>query len=1166
MSNLQRRVRVGIVLLSILIFTVFIVSAYAATFISELNTPNGAPLNTNPYQFFVCSDTSFGEGPAIEYSVNGGPFTCNPCSFYTNSSTKCPGASVFQCTIPRQASSTVQYQFFNLSTFGDCNSSRSLFTGFKSFTTDAGGNTAPTVARVSSFKVLLGKGGALLEWRTGLEVDNLGFNLYRERKGQRTLINPSIIAGSALRAGQGVTLNAGYSYVWRDPQGTVDDLYYLESVDLSGATEMSGPVKPVAGSILTKQQQAMLLADVGSASVQGAQSEGPTTLLSTSVSQLPDGSLQDQWAIAAQPGVKIQVRKNDWYHVGQADLLAAGLDPAADAANLQLFVDGVEQAMLVKSGGGPLGAGDYIEFYGTALNLTETDTHVYWLVNGGAPGKRIKLIGNERPDAIKVNEKPAEKPFVPVPAQSPQTNQAATDSTDGGVLSSVMRIIGMPVIETSRPAQEERKQEGEEPRAAATKQDQINSEEPTDAVTYPASTSKTAKVPALTEVPDKTEVAPQSEVSKRAGVPAQAEALKPVSVAAQPVPVARKQEAQSQFRQRKARASRKARVRRARRRLTARRELSHYSLAADTGTAGEAQSFSYTVELKERTVYFSSLLNGDTENFFGKVVASVPVTQSLSVNHLDATVPDSVTLEVALQGVSSLEHQIKIFVNDTQVGTAEKFYFNDHLVKTITVDPALLHEGSNNIKLTTIKSGDLSIIDYIRLTYPHTYQADNNALRFSLKNNLTARVEGFTTQNIRLIDITNPQDVQQLRPTIEPSGTGYALVIGTLGRNSKGRRTLMAFPDDQTTQPAKLVANQPSNLNSTAQSADLIIISHSTLKQNVAPLADLRRSQGLIVNVVDVDDVYDEFSYGTHTPKAIRDFLAYTKANWTKAPRWVLLVGDSSYDPKDYFHKGDFDMVPSKLVDTLFTETSSDDWLADFNGDAVPDMALGRLPARTTAELDKMVSKIVAYDPATINKRALFVADTNVGTPPLLLFDFEGDNRNIAALLPSDITIEYVDKGSKPIADVRTELFNGFAVGPLIVNYAGHGTVDAWTGSSLFTDNDAFLLGNGNINSNHLPLVVQMTCLTGYYNDPVLESLSESLLKAPNGGAVASWASSGLTVPSGQQLMNRSLYQSIFSDPEPTLGEAIQRAKIATTDTDVRRTWTLFGDPSMKLR
>jgi hypothetical protein len=40
--------------------------------------------------------------------------------------------------------------------------------------------------------------GALVEWRTGLERDTLGFNIYRIKSGERTQLNPGLIAGSAL--------------------------------------------------------------------------------------------------------------------------------------------------------------------------------------------------------------------------------------------------------------------------------------------------------------------------------------------------------------------------------------------------------------------------------------------------------------------------------------------------------------------------------------------------------------------------------------------------------------------------------------------------------------------------------------------------------------------------------------------------------------------------------------------------------------------------------------------------------------------------------------------------------------------------------------------------------------------------------------------------------
>jgi len=77
-----------------------------------------------------------------------------------------------------------------------------------------------------------------------------------------------------------------------------------------------------------------------------------------------------------------------------------------------------------------------------------------------------------------------------------------------------------------------------------------------------------------------------------------------------------------------------------------------------------------------------------------------------------------------------------------------------------------------------------------------------------------------------------------------------------------------------------------------------------------------------------------------------------------------LLVGDGSYDPRDYFHLGSFDFVPTKLVDTVFMETGSDDSLSDFNNDGIPEIPIGRLPVRTAAEADREISKIVNFSPA----------------------------------------------------------------------------------------------------------------------------------------------------------------------------------------------------------
>src|SRR5262249_21715322 len=108
-------------------------------------------------------------------------------------------------------------------------------------------------------------------------------------------------------------------------------------------------------------------------------------------------------------------------------------------------------------------------------------------------------------------------------------------------------------------------------------------------------------------------------------------------------------------------------------------------------------------------------------------------------------------------------------------------------------------------------------------------------------------------------------------------------------------------------------------------------------------------------------------------------------------------------------------------------------------------------------------------------------------------------------------------------------------------------------------------------NTGNLSLFVMMTCLNGYFHDATRDSLSESLIKA-RGGAIAVWASSGMTSPGDQSIMDREMFRHLFegtAGPFPnseTIGDAARRAKSAATSIDVRRTWILLGDPAMKLR
>jgi len=355
---------------------------------------------------------------------------------------------------------------------------------------------------------------------------------------------------------------------------------------------------------------------------------------------------------------------------------------------------------------------------------------------------------------------------------------------------------------------------------------------------------------------------------------------------------------------------------------------------------------------------------------------------------------------------------------------------------------------------------------------------------------------------------------------------------------------------------AKLVADTPSNwLN--FGGADFVIITNLAFLDSLGQLKSLREKQGFSVAVVDIEDIYDEFSYSQKTPRAVRDFHALAMTRWKKPARYALFFGDASLDPKNYLRLGDFDFVPTKVIDTTFMETASDDWLADFNNDGVADMAIGRLPVRTANEAELMIAKIVAYETSKPPDEALLVSDRNDG------FNFEGWSAQLIPLLPRDVRAIEIKRGQMGDAAAKAALIEAINRGQRIVNYAGHGSVNVWRGN-LLNSTDASQLQN----KEHLSMFVMMNCLNGYFQDPALDSLAESLLKSPQGGAIAVWASSSMTFADGQPAINQEFYRQVYNSGSRgvTLGDAAVRAKAATFDGDVRRTWILLGDPTIRVK
>lgn len=567
-----------------------------------------------------------------------------------------------------------------------------------------------------------------------------------------------------------------------------------------------------------------------------------------------------------------------------------------------------------------------------------------------------------------------------------------------------------------------------------------------------------------------------------------------------------------------------------------------------------SNSYSQFFHKKERMTYLSALLNGDAENIFGTVVSADGGTVAFNLSGVDFTSPTA-SIDLSIQGVTRTAHQTKLFINNTEVGILSGTDFN-LMSGRFTFATALLNEGANTLRMVTLNNipgniSDNSLFDSMKINFARRYLADQNRLSFYVPNYKASYAENFSSADVRVFDTTNSDTPILLSGlTVEPHNGGFRVNLP-----SNRGRVMYAVENSGLSTVNSVTPNNPSTLSTPAHNAEMIIVSHNDFLTQANNWANYRRTQGLTVEVVRAEDVFDEFNYGVLSADCIRNFLEYAKNNWQTAPKYVLLLGDASYDPKNYLGNGG-NFLPTRMVDSVYSELPSDETMADFNNDGLAEIAVGRIAARDAAAVTLAYNKLTAFE-QTIgqahSRNALFASDVPDG------YDFEGMSNRLCAQLPATINCIKINRGQPNAA---AELVTSLNQGKFLVNYAGHGNAQVWAASGFFSGSQAGQMTNG----NNLSIFTMLSCLNGYFVQPN-DSLSETLMKNPNGGAVAAWASSGLTTPDIQEIMATRFFNQINVGNLTRIGDLIKDAKTTiNSGRDVRLSWILLGDPAMKVK
>ena len=593
-----------------------------------------------------------------------------------------------------------------------------------------------------------------------------------------------------------------------------------------------------------------------------------------------------------------------------------------------------------------------------------------------------------------------------------------------------------------------------------------------------------------------------------------------------------------------------------------------FQLAHTSGSNQPPSSFMETVEVVPRTIYFAALMTTNGNNFFGPLVSSTPADQVITAPNLDQTSTDSAQIEVVLQGViQGFPHDVAVALNGTSLGDLT-FTGQAQGTFDLTLPPNILQEGDNTVTLTA-QGGefDTSLLQSIRIQYPRYYVANSDLLKFTGASGEELTIGGFTSAPAAVLDITDPNHLVALTPQISSDTTTtpaqYTLQVQvpwvSINLSAK-RHTLLALSQDRFLSAAAVRPNHSSTWHQPQAGSEIIMISNADFAPALAPLAQAHRAQGQSTALALIDDIYDEFSFGEHNPAAIREFLSAATQAWHTAPHYLLLNGRASLDPRNYLGFGHLDYIPTKIVQTSSLMTASDDWFSDFNNTGIPAIATGRFPVSTPEEATLIAGRVATYEGQSTNgpwtSQALMVADVDD------TIDFTQASQIVQAQLPKNIEATDIFAGNMTIAQAQQDIISSINSGQLLVNYSGHGSEEQWSGDDLFNDTSATALTNG----SSLPVFLLMNCLNGFFQDVYEVPLGVTLMLAPNGGAVAVVASSGLNLPDPQTVLNAAIVKNAMHPPYAPIGDAIIQGKLAITDPDVRNTFNLLGDPAMKIK
>ena len=441
---------------------------------------------------------------------------------------------------------------------------------------------------------------------------------------------------------------------------------------------------------------------------------------------------------------------------------------------------------------------------------------------------------------------------------------------------------------------------------------------------------------------------------------------------------------------------------------------------------------------------------------------------------------------------------------------------------------------------------------------------------------LTARMQGVTVER----DIENP-DLYN----------AFFQMLDT--RNAQ----FIAVSDAALHQPENVEIVAPTDLATGNHGADYIVVAHAKFLSAAERLAAWRSTPGgggYRTKVVTTDNIYNTFGNGAVSPKAIKAFLTHAYQSWVPpAPTYVVLFGDGTFDFRGVDTEIYLDpperngYIPTHYIRTdSFGRTASDHWYATVSGhDEFTDFYIGRLSVETVRQADTIVDKILAYEQSPPSgdwrRKIISVADDEVSNSGDFIFkkslnEIAKDHTRLGYETIEVFLEDVIDEVEARPADysnilpryvARDRIIRALGEGAVLAQYAGHGGRTVWTHESIFDNADVDEVEE----TPKIPFMLVLSCYNGYFDKPGEPSMAEKLLRKEKGGIIGMLSATRLTYGSGNDALNRIIFDMLFKRNIRQLGPLSFDSKVellmteGTGQIDVMMEYTLFGDPALQI-